>query len=357
MGEARLLLGDIRRLSLLPLRRTESSPNDVTRSLQDWRHYQVKFHHAAAIADFFVSVPGQVAIPNLFSSNVEHFLPKAAIRLQVAHELYHVFQDARERAEVSPDEPLARVVLATVQENKNRNLLQTLGDRAGLLRACDAIGRRGGEFGLAFNPPPEGGSHFLHFSTYSDRTLSARAFDRVWTSIAEALAEAGLDDYSAFVETFSQVLGEAVRRESESSDLASPVFEDVPSTCEWVHHFCVRTGQPPPWLSDAPAPLRGNERHDTGGLYGLVRGRKTERHIRDWPRPRRLVGGLRRHPARADNLDALAQSHVALGGRQAFFDAGRPLGRARHAALGNQLRVVRGHRTNDDAPRIHVRSG
>lgn len=187
---------------------------------------------------------------------------------------------------------------------------------------------------------------YLHFQIGimdgATRTLSMRALDRVWTSLAESLAQRRLDSYDAFLNCFRTALVDAVERESVFVHYAGLAFEDLPSTCVWVHLFSLHTGLSPP-ASNTDVPFgNGAERVDYGGRDGLVRRQETQEHLRPRRRGGRFVGRLLHHPAEVGYLNGHTQPQVPLGRRDAVFEAGRPAGRPSYPGMVNQFRLDRG---------------
>lgn len=118
-------------------------------------------------------------------------------------------------------------------------------------------------------------------------TLSARAMDRVWSSIASNLIEENLASCDLSVEHVERLFIDAVSQELRVTELVAPAFRDVPSTAEWVHRFSLHVGLSPPDRFNAAAPLgAGIERYGQGGLDGPL-GRQ---EIRRYSRIRRDVG-------------------------------------------------------------------
>jgi hypothetical protein len=256
-------------------------------------------------------------------------MPSASIRLKasIIFELYRLHETRHLLwAETKPAK-LARVI----QQTKS---LRVLADRRKVFQVYDAFAWLPNVkvvsfrtlFGLSKRAPwVVDGGH---------RTLSVRAFGRVWTSVAEAWLSREPEDFHDFVTTFRKALIAAVEREARFA-IAPPIHTHAPpSTSSWVHSFFLHTGLSPPEVAKLGSASGGRISRNTGlggGLNGPVRRPKAAGDLPVWPHGWSACGRVRRNPAKARDID-----------RYADVDGHRPRWRSfRHKTGANR---------NDDHP-------
>lgn len=268
----------------------------------------------------------------------------------VLHELLHVHEQFELLREALPARLVAERITRTIVEEQH---FEWLSFREKLLRLYESFVAG---FSHGTSTPCRAGAGKPRSAGWLETggprlSLSGRAFDRVWTNIAEAWVVDQPEDFFGFVRTFRVVLVDAVQREARVTTRQPTKQGNVPSTCAWVHSYSLHTGLSPPAAANFRTPSEGIGIRDfgMGGLRGPFQGSKAARDLPLRPYCGRSCKRLRNHStqagyfARNSPLDGSGHPRRRVQSRWAYRDHV-------HAELGRELRVVgRRRRLRDGA--------